>query len=85
MQIYAGAGAKIRLTQPTYDNYVVASHYYGQTRKAGIVKPFPEVRLSHDRRQCPKSDRLLLQKPRLGCMWLVNCTVIHCGRLWRAG
>ena len=45
LQIYAGGGGTVYLPQPNFTNYVLASHYYGQTRKYGIVTPFAEVRL----------------------------------------
>ena len=44
MQIYAGAGGDITLKQPTFDNYALAAHYYGQTRKKFVVYPFDGVR-----------------------------------------
>ncbi|CAK0783442.1 hypothetical protein CVIRNUC_006641 [Coccomyxa viridis] len=42
-QIYAGAGGDIGLKQPTFDNYALAAHYYGQTRKKFVVYPFDGV------------------------------------------
>ena len=43
----------MHLPQPNFTNYVLASHYYGQTRKYGIVTPFAEARLDHTaQRQC---------------------------------
>ena len=44
VQIYAGAGGDIALKQPTFDNYALAAHYYGQTRKKFVVYPFDGVR-----------------------------------------
>ena len=44
VQIYAGAGGNIGLKQPTFDNYALAAHYYGQTRKKFVVYPFDGVR-----------------------------------------
>ncbi|CAL8464543.1 g4078 [Coccomyxa elongata] len=42
-QIYKGAGRRTNLPQPTFDNYVVAFHYYGQTRHPMIVLPFEQA------------------------------------------
>ncbi|CAL5220637.1 g2681 [Coccomyxa viridis] len=42
-QIYAGAGGDIALKQPTFSNYAMAAHYYGQTRKKFVVFPFDGV------------------------------------------
>ena len=46
MQIYAGAGGDIALKQPTFSNYAMAAHYYGQTRKKFVVFPFDGVSTS---------------------------------------
>ena len=46
MQIYAGAGGDIALKKPTFSNYAMAAHYYGQTRKKFVVFPFDGVSLS---------------------------------------
>lgn len=45
LQIYKGAGSKTNLPQPTFSNYVMAFHYYGQTRDPHkvIVSSFEEV------------------------------------------
>lgn len=45
-QVYAGGGGHVYLRQPNFTNYVLASHYYGQTRKTGIVTPLDEVRIA---------------------------------------
>nr|QOL01077.1 putative extracellular protein CSOL_010 [Pseudococcomyxa simplex] len=44
-QIYKGAGSKTNLPQPTFSNYVMAFHYYGQTRDPHkvIVSSFEEA------------------------------------------
>ena len=46
LQIYAGAGGDIALKQPTFSNYAMAAHYYGQTRKKLVVFPFDGVSAS---------------------------------------